>query len=41
MATAYLFQVALDEPGAPLPVGGGAIPARTSGDPVPGPGTTA
>jgi DNA-3-methyladenine glycosylase II len=36
MATAYLFQVALDQPGAPLPVGGGAIPARTSGDPDPG-----
>ncbi len=36
MATAYLFQVALDEPGAPRPDGGGAIPARASGDPDPG-----
>jgi DNA-3-methyladenine glycosylase II len=36
LATAYLFQVALDEPGPPLPVGGGAIPARTSADPGPG-----
>jgi DNA-3-methyladenine glycosylase II len=33
MATAYLFQVALDEPGPPRPADGGAIPARTSGDP--------
>ena len=29
LATAYLFQVAYDEPGAPLPVGSGGIPART------------
>ena len=36
LATAYLFQVALEEPGAPLPVRSGAIPARTSPDPDPG-----
>jgi DNA-3-methyladenine glycosylase II len=27
LATAYLFQVALDDPGAPLPVRGGGVPA--------------
>jgi len=27
LATAYLFQVALDDPSAPLPVGGGGTPA--------------
>jgi DNA-3-methyladenine glycosylase II len=36
LASAYLFQVALDEPGPPLPVRSGAIPARTSQDPAPG-----
>jgi DNA-3-methyladenine glycosylase II len=36
LATAYLFQVALDEPGAPLAVGSGAVPAPASQDPAPG-----
>jgi DNA-3-methyladenine glycosylase II len=30
LATAYLFQVALDDPGAPLPFKSGGIPARTT-----------
>jgi DNA-3-methyladenine glycosylase II len=37
MATAYLFQVALDEPGATPPAGSGAVPARAGRDPGPGP----
>jgi DNA-3-methyladenine glycosylase II len=35
LATAYLFQVALEEPGAALPVGSGAVPSRAGRDPGP------